>query len=93
METVIVTRHNALIQHLIEQGIVEEGAKVIAHATPEDVAGKHVIGVLPLQLAALTAKVTEVPLNLPAEMRGKELSIEDVRKYAGEIASYEVRKL
>lgn len=93
METIIVTRHEALIQYLIEQGVVEEGTKVISHATPEDVNGKHVIGVLPLRLAALTAKVTEVPLNIPAEMRGKELSIKDVRKYAGEITSYEVRKV
>lgn len=49
-----------------------------------DVRGKEVIivsRVLPLRLAALASPVTEVPLNLPAELGGVELTLEQVRQF------------
>ena len=48
---------------------------VLAHVTADDVAGKHVLGVLPLSLARHAASVTEVamPLLRP-EQRGNELT-------------------
>ncbi|MEM4701611.1 MAG: CRISPR-associated protein Csx16 [Candidatus Bathyarchaeia archaeon] len=90
METVVVTRHTALVQLLRERGIIGDGAKVIAHATPDDVRGKHVVGVLPLSLAALAATVTEIPLALTPEDRGKELGIERLREIAGSAVTYKV---
>ena len=51
-DTIVVTRHAALVQYLIEQGLVSASVSVITHATPDDVRDKHVIGVLPLSLAA-----------------------------------------
>lgn len=87
MKTVI-TRHPALVQHLIEIGLISPDSAVIAHATAEDVRDKHVIGVLPLSLAAEAASVTEIPMNLPAELRGKELTIEQVRRFAGKPVRY-----
>ena len=92
MEKVVVTRHRALVDYLIEEGIVSEDVPVLTHATMDDVRGKHVIGVLPLRLAAAAAVVTEVPLNLPPELRGKELTVEEVRRYAGPPVTYEVRR-
>lgn len=87
---IIVTRHLALVQLLIERGIIEPDAPVIQHATPNDVAGKDVIGVLPLSLAALANSVTEIPLALTPELRGKELDIETLRSIAGEAVTYKV---
>lgn len=89
MNTIIVTRHPALVEHLAEQGYT---GKVVAHATDDDVRGQHVVGVLPLRLAALAASVTEVPLNLPPELRGVELTLEQVRAYAGEPVTYRVTR-
>ena len=66
-------------------------AKVISHATPENVRGRHVLGVLPHSLSCLCESFTEVPLNLPADMRGKELTAEDVRQFAGQPVTYTVR--
>ena len=60
------------------------------HATPEDVAGKDVIGVLPLSLACLARTVTEIPMALTPEMRGKELDLETLRRIAGEAVTYTV---
>jgi len=93
MSELIVTRHPALVELLRERGLLNGESRVIAHATPEEVAGQHVIGVLPLHLAALAASITEVPLSLPAEMRGRELTLEELRQYAGEPTTYVVEVL
>jgi len=91
--TVIVTRHPGLVAYLKETGLASEGAKVIAHVTAEeDIKGKNVIGVLPLQLASAAATVTVVPLNIPAELRGVELSLDQVREYAGKPERFSVNK-
>lgn len=80
METVIVTRHKALVQVLAEDfGIT---GRVVEHALPTDIIGKIVVGVLPLHLAAKAAKVGNLNLDLPAELRGKELTAAEVRQYA-----------
>lgn len=90
---VVVTRHPALVEYLREQGLVDENAQVVAHATVDDVRGRHVFGVLPLHLAANADCVTEVPLNLPQELRGTELSLEQVRQYAGTVTTYRVTRV
>ena len=91
MDTVIVTRHKALVEYLVNKGIVSKDSQVISHATASDIRGKHVIGVLPMHMAALARTITEIPLDIPAEMRGKELSLEQVKEYAGEPVKYSVR--
>lgn len=93
MITIIVTRHPALVQYLREQGWATADTPVVTHAEPADVAGKHVIGVLPLHLAALAAQVTEVPMAIPAALRGHELTLAQVRQYAGEPVTYVTRML
>lgn len=89
---IIITRHAALVEYCREIGLINESTEVVSHATPEVVQGKHVLGVLPHSLSCLCASFTEVPLILPAELRGKELSIEDMREYAQEPATYVVTK-
>jgi putative CRISPR-associated protein (TIGR02620 family) len=86
----IVTRHAALVKYLLTEGIVSKDTPIVSHATEEMVKGKHVIGVLPLRLAFLAERVTEVPLDIPAEKRGKELNLEEVQKYAGKPTTYAV---
>ena len=87
----IVTRHPGLVEYLRELGLAADGVVVVSHATPENVAGKRVCGVLPHNLSCLCESFTEVPLNLPAELRGQELSLEQVRLYAGEPVTYVVK--
>jgi hypothetical protein len=88
---VLVTRHEALVQYFANMGLTFD--KVIAHATPEDITGNDVYGVLPLHLASLADTVTTIDMNLPAEMRGKELSLEDIKKYLVDISTYKVEKI
>jgi len=94
MKVIIVTRHTALVELLIERKIISEGTcEILSHVTPDQIEGAHVIGVLPLYLAAHAQQVTEIPMNLPPELRGLELDIETIRKYAGEPATYQVTRL
>lgn len=89
----VVTRHKALLAYLLDKDIIKEGEyKWIEHATINDVEGRDVIGVLPLQLASYAKSVTEVSLKLTPEMRGKELTFEEVEKIADEPVQYIVRE-
>lgn len=88
---ILITRHSGLVEYLREEGI--EFNRVIAHATPEDVRGQEVWGVLPLALAAEAASVTEVKLELPAEMRGVELNADQVREFQRGLVTYKVTRV
>lgn len=90
---VVVTRHPALVEYLTELGVVPAGTEVVTHATAEQVRGRHVFGVLPLHLAAEAASVTEVTLRVPAELRGVELTLEQVRQFAGPLVEYKVYRV
>ena len=94
MGKLVVTRHPALVELLLERGLIKDGSyELIPHATPEDVAGKDVIGVLPMALAALANTITEVPLMVPPELRGQELSLDQVSEFAGAPVTYKVLSL
>ena len=88
---VLVTRHEALVEYFSNMGIAFD--KVITHATAEDVTGNDVYGVLPLHLASLANTVTTIDMNLPAEMRGKELSLTDIETYFTNMYTYQVKKI
>ena len=90
--TVVVTRHKALVQFLVKRKMIGANTPIIAHAKAEDVLGKDVIGVLPLRLASLASSVTEVPMDIPAELRGQELSLEQVEAFSGEPVKYTVER-
>jgi putative CRISPR-associated protein (TIGR02620 family) len=90
METVVVTRHHGLIEYLRAEGLAPADCEVIDHATPDAVRGKRVIGVLPLWLAAEAAEVVEIPMSIPPELRGVELTAEQTAEHAGEPRTYRV---
>lgn len=93
MADLIITRHKALVHYLVEIGLAAPNTPVISHATADDVRGRHVIGVLPLWLAHFAASVTEVPLRVPADARGRELSLDEVRQWAGDPTTYVIHRI
>lgn len=72
-EKLIVARHAGAVEWLNAHGVSGE---VVPHVSdPSILEGRIVVGILPLNLAAKAAEVWSVDLpNLPAELRGKELS-------------------
>lgn len=94
MKKIVITRHKSLIDYLAEIGLIHaNNYELYTHASPEVVTGKEVIGVLPHSLSCLCKTFTEVPLMLPAEKRGQELTLNDLRKFAGKPVTYTVSRL
>ena len=93
----IVTRHQALVDYIKENTNLLDGVDnpvYLSHANKEDVAGKDVIGVLPLYLAAEAKTVTEVVLeNVPQELRGQELDLSQIKKIPVGIRRYKVEEV
>ena len=85
-DIIIISRHHGLVDWLSSQGI---SGRVIAHATAADVSGKHVYGALPLHLAALALSVTAIDMpSLPSELRGKELTPEQMDEAGAALRRY-----
>ena len=91
MKTVdlIITRHKGLVEFLVNKGFDVKNSDVIAHVTdPRILDGKVVVGVLPVALAIRCETFIEVALNMPVEMRGKELTAEQTNEYCTGIFAY-----
>ena len=73
--------------------VTGDDVRVIESATPDDVRGRRVVGVLPLHLAAEAAEVVNIAINTPIELRGVELSLAQVRQYATPHAVYRVERI
>lgn len=88
-DTLIVTRHDGLVEWLGRLGIV---GPVVAHvADPDLVRGKRVYGVLPLHLAAQCAEIVTVDLpGLPQGRRATELSADEMDEYGARLVAYQV---
>lgn len=90
----VVTRHQGLVDFLVQEGILDEGAPVLASAKPEDVRRKRVLGVLPLWLAAEAETVTEAKLELTVEQRQRgDLPADEVRQCFRGLRTYKVLDL
>ena len=89
---VIITRHAALVD-MVKQDFSIEGAEVLSHASPDAVRGKTVYGVLPLNLASLAEKVVTPDLRIPADLRGQELSLDQMRDHFHGWKAYKVQEV
>lgn len=92
---IVVTRHMALVDYLIELGLVDEGVEVIRHVSDHDVIrGRRVLGNLPLHLAAMCEELTVIPIKTPPhKRRGDDLSLEEIRQWATAPKTYIVRSV
>jgi hypothetical protein len=89
----IVTRHAALLSYLQEIGLTHPDTRCLPHVCERDVQDKHVAGVLPHHLSSLTRLFTEIPLQVPTHLRRQELTLEQIRRFAGRPLTYEVRRI
>lgn len=93
MTKIIVTRHRALVQYLMKHGYVPEDTEHVTFANPDQIAGKHVYGVLPNWLACHAGMLTEVQLRLPPDKRTVELTIDEVEFYAREPQTFIIKEV
>ncbi len=91
-----VSRHMGAVEWARGRGI--EVDHLVAHLDPEDVGmGDTVIGSLPVHLVAEIcargARYLHLSLDLPPELRGRELSSDDMNVCNARLEEYEVREI
>ncbi len=89
----VVTRHKELITYLKELNLVDDNVEVIDHASSDKIKNKKVIGILPHSLSCVTELFGEIPLVIPIDMRGKQLTIDQIREFAKPLQVYKVEKI
>lgn len=93
MADVGVTRHRGFRKYCESIGLSSAATKWIEHASPRDLEDKTVLtSGLPMHLAALAKVVISLPLDVPVELRGKELTKEQVEVNSGDVEVYRVEK-
>ncbi len=92
----LTTRHSGAIQWLETMGYYNEGdVRKVKHFDPAVVSeGDTVIGVLPIALACEVCRrggqYLSIVMNVPYELRGMELSADQMREFNARLVPYEV---
>lgn len=92
---IVITRHPEFEKLLIELGYIKKGEyTLITHISDIDqIRGKNVIGILPLNLAAHTKSVLFPTWKIPNSFRGKEWTYEETKKFFRGMHKYKVREV
>lgn len=90
MKTIIVTRHPGALDWLQKHHPELGEADVVSHASADQITGVRVVGVLPIDLAALCGEYWHLSMEVPPEYRGKELSCEDMERFGCSIRRYSI---
>jgi CRISPR-associated protein Csx16 len=93
MTVYFITRHPGAVAWAHEEGI--EVTHLIDHLDVTDIQpGDVVIGTLPVNLAAEVCarggRYLHLSLELPPELRGRELSTEDMRRFGARIKEFSI---
>jgi putative CRISPR-associated protein (TIGR02620 family) len=92
MANIIITRHKATVQWLNSQGIYGTVIDHVDNSNAHLLIDNDVYGAIPYNFAAKCNSITTVELpDLPKELRGKELTFEQLNKYA-HLETYSVKK-
>jgi len=62
------------------------------HITKSEIEGNVIIGTLPINLAVLAKEYWHLSMNVPAEKRGQELTLEDMESFDCKIEQYRILK-
>lgn len=87
----IITRHTELVEFIKKE--LRLSGEVVPHATEEMVKGREVIGVLPLHLAAVARSITSIDLDVAPNLRGKELTYDQIKQAYKGCTTYVVRSV
>lgn len=92
---VVVSQHQAFVNYCLEIKLIQEGNyRLIPRVNNYDeIRDQNVVGILPLHLASLCSSITEVPLVVPVELKGKKLDLDQIREFARKPKTYYVELL
>lgn len=90
IKTIIVTRHPGALDWIQKHHPEIGDVRIITQAAPKDLAGNRIIGILPVNLAALCGEYWSLDMEIPLEFRGKELMCEDMERFGCSIKRWVV---
>jgi CRISPR-associated protein Csx16 len=95
MTVYFITRHPGAVAWARNEGI--EAGEVVEHLDVANIqAGDTVVGTLPVNLAAQVcargARYLHLSLELPPDMRGKELTAEDMQRLGARLEAFHVQR-
>ena len=95
MTTWFVSRHAGAIEWAARQGLAVD--RLVHHLDPDQVGGGDtVMGSLPVNLAAAVcqrgARYLHLSIELPPELRGKELSADQLDQLGAKMCEYRLEK-
>lgn len=87
----IVTRHAGALEWLARRGV--QGERVVPHLDPAWIqVGDRVVGTLPIQLVAEVcaqgAQYEHISVELPSELRGRELSADTLERHGARLEPF-----
>ena len=99
-EIIIVTRHQESVPLLTriaeDEGWIEEYEElpVFRYVSPSQVEGKHLITTqIPYHVAANADKVTVITFAVPSDLKGKNMTEDEVSRYYHSHHTYRIEKL
>lgn len=95
MTTWFVSRHAGAIEWAARQGLAVD--RLVHHLDPDQVGGGDtVMGSLPVNLAAAVcqrgARYLHLSMALPPDLRGKELSADQLEQLGASVQEYRIEK-
>ena len=90
-KTLVVSRHKGLIEWLERRGMINETTEIVSHITDKSVLyNRTVIGNLPLSLACLTGRMLTIEMEVPQELRGKDITADEMDNCGAYVDEYKV---
>jgi two-component sensor histidine kinase len=93
MEKIIITKHNAVKHYIISKQMATKETPCFSVAEIKDIEGKHVIGFIPLYLAAKAGMYTEIKINLKREDIKRELTLNEIEHRVKNVNTFKIEKI
>ena len=91
-KTIIISRHKGAINWLKKYHSEFNNVEYFTHVNKKDIKGNIVIGTLPINLAIFSKEYWHLSMDIPIEMRGKELSIKDMEEFNCKIEGFIIKR-
>ena len=89
---VIVSRHQGALNWLKKHHPEFDNVEYFSHINEKDIKDNIVIGTLPINLAKLAKEYWHLSMSIPSEMRGVELTIEDMENLDCKIEGFIIKR-
>jgi len=93
MQKIIVTKHKAVEEYVKLKGIADINTPVYSQVSSDFVKGKHIIGIVPFNIAASCELFTEVKVTLRRGRSNIELSLEQLEAMVQQVKTYKVMEI